>query len=95
MPKISPEKIEEIKSAVRIEEVIGQYVELKKSGANLIGICPFHGGKSFTVNPSKNIYKCFGCNKGGKAITFLMESQHKTFPEALQILADQFNILIP
>jgi DNA primase len=94
MAMIPPDKVQEIKNAVRILEVIQFYVELKKVGVNYVGRCPFHGGKSFNVTPSKNLYKCFGCGKSGNAITFLMEARQKTYPEALQSLAEQFNIIL-
>ena len=71
---IPHEVIEKIHSAAKIEEVVGDYVTLRKRGANLIGLCPFHNEKtgSFTVSPSKGIYKCFGCGVSGNAIGFIM-----------------------
>ena len=72
---IPKETIDRIYSAVKIEEVVGDYVTLRKRGANLIGLCPFHNEKtgSFTVSPSKGIYKCFGCNASGLATKFIMD----------------------
>ncbi len=82
--------------AVHIEEVIGEFVSLKKRGANHIGCCPFHNEKtpSFYVSPSKGIFKCFGCGKSGNAVGFLMEHEHYTYPEALRYLARKYNIEI-
>jgi DNA primase len=80
--------------ASRVEEVIGDFITLKKRGANLLGLCPFHGEKtpSFTVSPSKGIYKCFGCGKAGNPVNFIMEHEHLTYPEALRYLAKKYNI---
>lgn len=86
-------KVQEIKDAARIDEVIARHVVLKKAGISLKGICPFHGGSSFTVTPSKNMFKCFGCGVGGDSITFLMKLG-RTYPEALKEIAEQFNVLI-
>ena len=93
---ISRRTIDEIISAAQVEEVINDYVNLKRRGANLIGLCPFHNEKtpSFTVSPSKNLYKCFGCGKGGGAISFLMEHEKFTYPEALKFLAKKYNIKV-
>ena len=91
---ISKQDIDKIMDAVRIEDVVGDFVELKKRGVNYIGLCPFHNEKtpSFNVNPARGIFKCFGCGKGGDAITFLMEYQHFTYPEALRYLAQKYGI---
>ncbi len=80
--------------AVRIEEVVGDFVTLKKRGVNLLGLCPFHNEKtpSFTVSASKGIFKCFGCGKGGNAVNFIMEHEHYTYPEALKYLAGKYGI---
>ena len=80
----------------RIDEVVGEYVTLKKRGASLIGNCPFHNEKtpSFNVSVSKGIYKCFGCGKAGNVVTFLMENQQLTYVEALKYLAKKYNIEI-
>ncbi len=93
---IKPEKIQEIVDAVRIEDVIGEYVSLRKRGVNLLGLCPFHNEKtpSFTVSPAKGIFKCFGCGKAGNAVGFLMEHEHFSYPEALKYLAKKYNIEI-
>ncbi len=93
---ITPDTIERIMDATRIEEVIGEFVTLKKRGVNLIGLCPFHNEKtpSFNVSASKGIYKCFGCGKGGNVVSFLMEHEHYTYPEALRFLAKKYNIEI-
>lgn len=86
--------IDKIFEAARIEEVVGDFVSLKKRGANLIGLCPFHNEKtpSFNVSPARGIYKCFGCGKGGNPVNFIMEHEHLTYPEALKFLARKYNI---
>jgi DNA primase len=93
---IKRETIDRILDAVRIEEVVGDFVQLKKRGTNLLGLCPFHNEKtpSFNVNPVRNIYKCFGCGKGGDAVNFVMEHEHYSYPEALRYLAGRYNIEI-
>jgi DNA primase len=93
---ITPDTIEKIIDAARVEEVVGEFVNLKKRGVNLIGLCPFHNEKtpSFNVNPARGIYKCFGCGKGGNAVNFLMEHEHYTYPEALRFLANKYGIEI-
>ena len=93
---IPRETVDQILSAARIEEVVGEFVTLKKRGANLWGTCPFHNEKtpSFSVNPARNIFKCFGCGKGGDSAKFLMEHEHITYPEALRYLAKKYNIQI-
>ena len=85
-----------ILDATRIEDVIGDFVSLKKRGANHIGCCPFHNEKtpSFYVSPSKGIFKCFGCGESGDAVSFLMKHEHYTYPEALKWLAQKYNITI-
>ena len=91
---ISPGTIQTIIETARIEEVVGEYVALKKRGINLIGLCPFHNEKtpSFTVSPAKGIFKCFGCGKGGNSVNFMMELEHYSYPEALRFLAQKYNI---
>lgn len=93
---IPRETIDRIFSAARIEDVVGDYVSLKKRGANLIGLCPFHDEKtgSFTVSPSKGIYKCFGCGKAGHAVGFVMEIEQCSYVEALRQLAKRYHIEI-
>ena len=93
---IPKETIDEIFEAAKIEEVISDFVTLKKRGANLLGLCPFHNEKtpSFTVSPSKGIYKCFGCGEGGNSVSFLMDKEHYSYPEALKYLARKYNIEI-
>lgn len=93
---IHKEDIDKIFEAARVEEVVADYVSLKKRGANLIGCCPFHNEKtpSFYVSPAKGIYKCFGCGKGGHAINFIMEQDKLTYPDALRYLAKKYNIEI-
>lgn len=93
---IPPKQVQEILDAVRIEEVIGDFVSLRRRGVNLIGLCPFHGEKtpSFNVNPTRNIFKCFGCGKGGDAVNFLKEHENLSYPEALRWLAKKYHIEI-
>ncbi|HRT48754.1 MAG TPA: DNA primase, partial [Bacteroidales bacterium] len=80
--------------AAQIVEVIQEFVHLKKRGVNYLGLCPFHNEKtpSFTVSPSKGIFKCFGCGKGGNVVNFIMEHEHLSYPEALKYLARKYNI---
>ncbi|MFY7964229.1 MAG: DNA primase [Chitinophagaceae bacterium] len=91
---IAANSIEQIKARIDIIDVVGEYVKLKKRGANYLGNCPFHNEKSpsFTVSPSKEIYKCFGCGKSGNTITFLMEHDKLSYVEALRWLAKRYNI---
>jgi len=91
---ITPNSIEQIKSRIDIIDVVGDFIQLKKRGANYLGNCPFHNEKSpsFTVSPTKEIYKCFGCGKSGNAITFLMEHDKLSYVEALRWLAKRYNI---
>ncbi len=93
---IHKEDIDKIVEAARVEEVVGDYVTLKKRGVNLIGLCPFHDEKtpSFYVSPTKGIYKCFGCSKGGNAVNFVMEKEQMSYPDALRYLAKKYNIEI-
>ena len=93
---IPREIVEQILQTARIEDVVSEFVTLKKRGANLIGCCPFHNEKtpSFNVNPARNIFKCFGCGKAGDSAKFLMEHEHLTYPEALRYLAKKYNIKI-
>jgi len=93
---IRPETIQNIIEIARIEEVIGDFVTLKKRGTNYLGLCPFHNEKtpSFSVSPSKGIYKCFGCGKAGNSVNFIMEHEHYSYPEALRYLAKRYNIEI-
>ncbi|MCT4664687.1 MAG: DNA primase [Flavobacteriales bacterium] len=94
MAKITQQTIDKIYDAVRIEEVVGDYVNLKKRGTNYQGLCPFHNEKtpSFSVSPAKGIYKCFGCSAGGSSISFIMDIEHLSYPEALKQLAKKYHI---
>lgn len=93
---IPKDTIDKILDAARIEEVVGDFITLKKRGVNLLGLCPFHGEKtpSFTVSPVKGIYKCFGCGKAGNAVNFIMDHESMTYPDALRFLAKKYNIEI-
>lgn len=97
MPRYSDELIEEVRSANDIVDVISGYVKLQKKGSNYFGLCPFHNEKSasFSVSPIKQMYYCFGCGAGGNVMTFLMEYENYTFPEAMQALADRAGIQLP
>ncbi|MCF8427692.1 MAG: DNA primase [Bacteroidia bacterium] len=91
---IPQSKIEEILNAALIEEVVGESVRLKRRGANLSGLCPFHNEKtpSFSVSPAKGIYKCFGCGKAGNSVNFIMEHESLSYIEALKSLAERYRI---
>ncbi len=93
---IPPEKISEIQSSLNIVDIVSDYVTLKQTGKNFLGLCPFHHEKtpSFTVNEQKQIYKCFGCGEGGTIFNFLMKQDALTFPEAVNALAEKANIKI-
>lgn len=93
---ISPNTIEQIKSRIDIIDIVGEFVKLKKRGANYLGNCPFHNEKtpSFTVSPAKELYKCFGCGKSGNAITFVMEHEKFSYVEALRWLGNRYKIEI-
>ncbi|MSB10715.1 DNA primase [Finegoldia sp. BIOML-A1] len=93
---IPQDKIDEIKSVADIVSVIGDYVELKRAGSNYVGLCPFHNEKtpSFSVSPSKGIFHCFGCGVGGDVISFIMQKEGMSYPEAIKFLADKLGILV-
>lgn len=93
---ITNKSVEEIIEAAKVEEIIQDFVSLKRRGANMMGLCPFHNEKtpSFVVSPAKNIYKCFGCGRAGGAVQFLMEHESFTFPEALRYIAKKYGIEI-
>jgi DNA primase len=94
--RVNESKIEEIRSAASIVDVISGYVQLKKRGRNYVGLCPFHSEKtpSFTVNEEKQIFHCFGCHSGGNVFKFLMDYEKISFVEAIQQLANQLGINI-
>ncbi len=94
---IPPHIVDEIMQTARIEEVIGEFVSLKKKGSSYMGLSPFTDEKtpSFSVSPSKQIFKCFSTGKGGTVVSFLMEKEHYTYPEALRWLADKYGIVLP
>ncbi|MBI3501815.1 MAG: DNA primase [Bacteroidetes bacterium] len=93
---ISKPTIARIIESARIEEVVGDFLTLKKRGSRFVACCPFHNEKtpSFTITPSLNIYKCFGCGKGGDSVSFVMEHEKMNYPEALRYLAKKYNIEI-
>ncbi|RZJ50914.1 MAG: DNA primase, partial [Chryseobacterium sp.] len=93
---ISKQTIDKIFSTIRVEEIVGEYVQLKRAGSNFKGLSPFHDEKSpsFVVSPSKQIWKDFSTGKGGTAISFLMEIENFTYPEALRHAAKKYGIEI-
>ncbi len=97
MPMYSEDIINEISSKIDIVDVISPYVSLKKKGNTYFGLCPFHSEKtgSFSVSPSKQMFYCFGCGKGGNAYTFLMQHENMTFPEAIEALAEKAGVELP
>ena len=92
-----PSFIDELLARNPIEDVVGQYVTLKRSGSNMFGLCPFHGEKtaSFSVAPGKGIYYCFGCHKGGGSINFMMELEGLSYPDAVRALAKRVGMEVP
>lgn len=95
--RIPQETLDEIMRSADILEIIGEYVSLQRKGRNYFGLCPFHDEDtpSFSVNPEKQFYKCFGCGEGGNVISFLMKIENLTFPEAARQLAERYGIVIP
>ncbi|MGZ8537726.1 MAG: DNA primase, partial [Flavisolibacter sp.] len=91
---ITQNTIQQILSRIDILDIVGGFVKLKRRGANYLGLCPFHNEKtpSFTVSPSKEIFKCFGCGKSGNSISFIMEHEKLSYVEALRWLANRYNI---
>ena len=96
MLQIPQDIIERVRDSADIVDVVSKYVDLKQRGPNYFGLCPFHNEKtpSFSVSPSKQIYYCFGCNAGGNVYSFLMDYQKIPFPDAVKVLAEQYNIPI-
>jgi len=95
--RYSDELVEEVRTRNDILDVVGQYVRLTKRGSTYFGLCPFHNEKtpSFSVTPGKQMYYCFGCHAGGNVITFVMQYENYTFPEALKYLADRAGVALP
>lgn len=91
---ISPNSVQQVKDAVRIEEVLGEFLDLKRKGPRYLGLCPFHNEKtpSFNVSPQLGIFKCFGCGESGDAISFLQKQEHMSFVEAVRWLAKRYRI---
>ena len=92
--RIDPETVERIKQTAAVADVIGDYVTIKKKGANYWACCPFHGEKtpSFSISPAKGIYKCFGCGKAGDSVRFIMDIEGLSYGEALRHLAKKYGI---
>ena len=97
MAEFQPAFIDELVARNPIEDVVGQYVNLRRSGANMFGLCPFHGEKtaSFSVAPDKGMYYCFGCHKGGGVINFQMEIEGLSYPDAVRALAKRVGMTVP
>ena len=93
---ITKDSIESLKSQLDVVDVISQFLELRKAGANFKACCPFHGETtpSFVVSPAKQIYHCFGCGVGGDSINFLMEYEKLSYPETLEKLAGMYNVTL-
>ena len=93
----SEDFVEEVRQRNDIVDIISSYVNLKRSGSNYVGLCPFHNEKtaSFSVSGNKQMYYCFGCGAGGNVFTFLMEYENLTFPEALAQLAERAGMELP
>ncbi|MDO5754895.1 MAG: DNA primase [Tissierellia bacterium] len=96
MARIPEDKIQEVKDQMDIVSIVSEYVDLKKSGQNFVGLCPFHNEKtpSFTVSSQKGIFRCFGCGEGGDVIGFIMKKENLSYPEAIRFLADKGGIFI-
>ena len=94
---IPDEKVEEVRAATDIVDVVGEYVRLRKSGSKFVGLCPFHTEKtpSFNVDPKEHLFYCFGCQKGGDTFSFVKEVEHVGFLEAVRILAERAGIALP
>ena len=94
---IPEDKIEAIKNASDIVDIVSEVVSLRRAGRNFLGLCPFHAEKtpSFTVSPDKQIFHCFGCGAGGNVFTFLMKQGGLSFPEAARALARRYGIDLP
>jgi len=93
----SDEFVNQVRAAVDIIDVVGEYVQLRKSGRAFVGLCPFHSEKSpsFNVNAERQFFHCFGCGAGGDIFSFLMKLEQLSFPEALHKLADRAGIAVP
>jgi len=93
---ITKESIENLKSHLDVVDIVSQFIEIKKSGANFKACCPFHGEStpSFVISPAKQIYHCFGCGAGGDSIKFVMEHEKLSYPEALEKLSSMYNVTL-
>ncbi|MGZ3620800.1 MAG: CHC2 zinc finger domain-containing protein, partial [Candidatus Binataceae bacterium] len=97
MARFSDDKLEEIRTRADIVEVIGAHVRLKRAGRNFVGLCPFHNEKtpSFSVNPERGFFHCFGCGAGGTVFNFIMRTEGLNFPEAIESLARRYGVTLP
>jgi len=93
----SEDKLEEIRARANIVEVIGAHVRLKPAGRNFVGLCPFHDEKtpSFSVNPERGFFHCFGCGAGGSVFNFIMRAEGLNFPETVESLARRYGVSLP
>ncbi|MGC8488932.1 MAG: DNA primase [Clostridia bacterium] len=96
MPAFGESAADEVRRATDIADIVAESVQLSRRGKKLWGLCPFHGEKtpSFTVDPEQQLFYCFGCHKGGNVFTFVMERDHRTFPEALELLAERAGVVV-
>ena len=95
MANTNEDVLEKVKEQMDIVELVGEYVHLKKSGSNHVGLCPFHNEKtpSFTVSESKQFFHCFGCGEGGDGLAFIMKRENLDFVDALKLLAEIYGII--
>ena len=96
MPRIARQSIDQVQAAADLVEIVGQYTQLKKSGANWMGRCPFHEERSasFSVNPAEKLYYCFGCGEGGNLFGFVQKKENLDFAQAVEHLADRYGIAL-
>ena len=96
MARFTPDTIERVRDAVDMVELVGSKTDLRRVGARWVGLCPFHDERtpSFSVDPAKKLYHCFGCGEGGDAISFVRQTEALEFPEAVELLAERYNVRV-
>src|SRR5512140_3252283 len=96
MPRIARQSIDQVQATADLVEIVGQYTQLKKSGANWMGTCPFHEERtaSFSVNPAEKLYYCFGCGEGGNLFSFVQKKENLDFAQAVEHLAERYGITL-
>jgi DNA primase len=96
MARFTPDTIERVRDAVDMVELVGAKTDLRRVGTRWTGLCPFHDERtpSFSVDPAKKLYHCFGCGEGGDAITFVRQTEALEFPEAVELLAERYNVRV-